>query len=195
MASQWLLPSSLQRFSGNHCQHTGADLKSCWLLQGQYNDQAWDALDFIISEAGNRGLRLVIAIADNWETDSNTDNKCAQAPCGSCMTCLDSTCCMGTPVHGITEADAAAHAGLSMSTPAPRQEVPRTLSTPMPQLRATTRRTSRRWSTMSTASLARQVPSLTSLLSQRGLAHHQRDAEGCDSGLGDVVRSLGATRS
>ena len=77
MASQWLLLSSLQRFSGSHCQHCGADLKSCWLLQGQYNDQAWDALDFIISEAGNRGLRLVIAIADNWETDSNTDNKCA----------------------------------------------------------------------------------------------------------------------
>ena len=51
------------------------DLMLSWLSQGQYNQQAWDALDYIISEAGGRGLRLILAIADNWETDSNTDNK------------------------------------------------------------------------------------------------------------------------
>lgn len=49
------------------CMHLG--------LQGQYNEQAFKALDFIISEASKRGLRLVLALADNWLTDSNTDNK------------------------------------------------------------------------------------------------------------------------
>ena len=48
--------------------------------QGQYNQEAFDALDFIISEASKRDLRLVIALADNWVTDSNTDNKCAPLP-------------------------------------------------------------------------------------------------------------------
>ena len=51
------------------------NLRSHWLSQGQYNQQAWDALDYIISEASDRGLRLILAIADNWDTDSNTDNK------------------------------------------------------------------------------------------------------------------------
>ena len=35
-------------------------------IQGQYNQEAWDALDFIVSEAKKRSLRLVIALADNW---------------------------------------------------------------------------------------------------------------------------------
>lgn len=42
---------------------------------GQYNQEAWDALDFVINEAKKRSLRLVIALADNWDTDSNTDNR------------------------------------------------------------------------------------------------------------------------
>lgn len=35
-------------------------------MQGQYNQEAWDALDFVINEAKKRSLRLVIALADNW---------------------------------------------------------------------------------------------------------------------------------
>ena len=35
-------------------------------VQGQYNPAAFAALDYIISEAGKRGLRLVLALADNW---------------------------------------------------------------------------------------------------------------------------------
>ena len=47
--------------------HTHA---SCiqWLpsTQGQYNQQAWDALDYVVNEAKQRSLRLVVALADNW---------------------------------------------------------------------------------------------------------------------------------
>jgi mannan endo-1,4-beta-mannosidase len=59
------------------------DLRS---LQGQYNEDAWQAFDFVISEASKRGLRLVIALANNWDSAdtsiehrdwANTDNKYA----------------------------------------------------------------------------------------------------------------------
>eukprot|EP00884_Botryococcus_braunii_P017735 jgi/Botrbrau1/4645/Bobra.33_2s0016.1 len=51
---------------------------------GQYNEDAWEAFDFVIDEAGKRGLRLVIALANNWDSAdtsiehrdwANTDNK------------------------------------------------------------------------------------------------------------------------
>ncbi|KAK9792495.1 hypothetical protein WJX73_008718 [Symbiochloris irregularis] len=42
---------------------------------GQYNPAAWDAFDYVIAAAKQRKLRLIVALADNWDTASNTDNK------------------------------------------------------------------------------------------------------------------------
>ena len=41
---------------------------------GEYNEKAFKALDFMIDEAGKRGLKLILAIANNWD-DANTDEK------------------------------------------------------------------------------------------------------------------------
>lgn len=41
---------------------------------GEYNEAAFKALDTVIDEAGKRGLRLILAIANNWD-DANTDEK------------------------------------------------------------------------------------------------------------------------
>lgn len=82
-------------------------MTSVLAVQGQYNEDAWEAFDFVIDEAGKRGLRLVIALANNWDSAdtsiehrdwANTDNKwgpssptsnCSQPitsnPCSSCV--------------------------------------------------------------------------------------------------------------
>lgn len=41
---------------------------------GEYNEKAFKALDFVIDEAGKRGLKLILAVANNWD-DANTDEK------------------------------------------------------------------------------------------------------------------------
>jgi len=55
---------------------------------GQYDEATFKALDFVLDEARKRGLRLVLAVANNWpsaNTDekrrsgANTDNKFAYA--------------------------------------------------------------------------------------------------------------------
>ncbi|CAL8466100.1 g5636 [Coccomyxa elongata] len=42
---------------------------------GSYNEKAFQAFDKVISEAGKRKLRLVIAFVNNWDQDSSSDNK------------------------------------------------------------------------------------------------------------------------
>ena len=47
---------------------------------GTYNEQAFRAFDYVLDQAARHQLKLVISFADNWDTDSNSDNKCARAP-------------------------------------------------------------------------------------------------------------------
>ena len=47
---------------------------------GTYNEQAFRAFDYVLDQAARHQLRLVISFADNWDTDSNSDNKCARPP-------------------------------------------------------------------------------------------------------------------
>ncbi|CAL5228479.1 g11621 [Coccomyxa viridis] len=42
---------------------------------GSYNEQAFQAFDKVLDLAAKRQLRLVIALANNWDQDSNADNK------------------------------------------------------------------------------------------------------------------------
>jgi mannan endo-1,4-beta-mannosidase len=39
---------------------------------GEYNEAAFKALDTVIDEAGKRGLRLILAIANNWVAACST---------------------------------------------------------------------------------------------------------------------------
>ena len=47
---------------------------------GTYNEQAFRAFDYVLDQAARHQLKLVISFADNWDTDSNSDNKCARPP-------------------------------------------------------------------------------------------------------------------
>ena len=47
---------------------------------GTYNEQAFRAFDYVLDQAASHQLKLVISFADNWDTDSNSDNKCARTP-------------------------------------------------------------------------------------------------------------------
>ena len=45
---------------------------------GVYNEWAFEGLDRVIAEAGNAGLRLIIALTNNWNYNTlQTDWKCA----------------------------------------------------------------------------------------------------------------------
>lgn len=45
---------------------------------GKYNEKAAKGLDYVIAAAARRGLKLVVALANNWKyNDKNTDAKCA----------------------------------------------------------------------------------------------------------------------
>lgn len=44
---------------------------------GTYSERAFQAFDWVLDQAARFGLKLVITFADNWDTDSNSDNKCA----------------------------------------------------------------------------------------------------------------------
>ena len=45
---------------------------------GKYNEKAAKGLDYVIAAAARRGLKLVIALANNWKYNNfNTDAKCA----------------------------------------------------------------------------------------------------------------------
>lgn len=46
---------------------------------GMYNERAFQAFDWVLDQAARYKLRLVISLANNWDTDSNSDNKCAAA--------------------------------------------------------------------------------------------------------------------
>lgn len=46
---------------------------------GQYNQDAFKGLDFILDQLKKRNLRTIIALSNNWDSDSNTDNKPAYA--------------------------------------------------------------------------------------------------------------------
>jgi len=44
---------------------------------GTYSERAFQAFDYVLDQAARFGLKLVISLANNWDTDSNSDNKCA----------------------------------------------------------------------------------------------------------------------
>jgi hypothetical protein len=55
-------------------------------LQGQYNEQVFRAFDYVLDQAAKHGVRLIAALANNWDAadhsweginqeDSNVDNK------------------------------------------------------------------------------------------------------------------------
>ena len=45
---------------------------------GVYNEWAFEGLDRVIAEAGNAGLKLIIALTNNWNYNTlQTDWKCA----------------------------------------------------------------------------------------------------------------------
>ncbi len=56
-------------------------------LQGQYNEQVFRAFDYVLDQASKHGVRLIAALANNWDAadhsweginqeESNVDNKC-----------------------------------------------------------------------------------------------------------------------
>jgi len=44
---------------------------------GTYSERAFQAFDYVLDQAARFKLKLVISLANNWDTDSNSDNKCA----------------------------------------------------------------------------------------------------------------------
>lgn len=46
----------------------------------QYNETALRDLDYVVSEAGKRNLKLIVALSSNWVYNTNTSgSKCAAA--------------------------------------------------------------------------------------------------------------------
>ena len=51
------------------------------LSDGTYNESLLVAMDNFVAEASTRGLRLILALANNWNYNSNmSDTKCAAQP-------------------------------------------------------------------------------------------------------------------
>ena len=61
---------------------------------GTYNEQAFRAFDWVLDQAARHQLRLVVTFADNWDTDSNSDNKCVRPPASA----------LGIPALGVVPA-------------------------------------------------------------------------------------------
>ena len=52
------------------------------LSDGTYNESLLVAMDNVVAEASTRGLKLIMALANNWNYNSNmSDTKCAALPC------------------------------------------------------------------------------------------------------------------
>ena len=51
------------------------------MLDGLHNQTVLHGLDLAVALAGQRGLKLIIALANNWDyTGSNIDTKCVTTP-------------------------------------------------------------------------------------------------------------------
>lgn len=65
------------------------------LAPGVYNETAFRGMDMVVAEAVKHGLRLVIALANNWAyNDLQTDWKCGKIPSAvHCCFALFACCC------------------------------------------------------------------------------------------------------
>ena len=62
---------------------------------GQYNESALADMDFVVSEAGKRGLKLIIALASNWiYNPTASDTKYAHVPRFTACTRRHNYCCV-----------------------------------------------------------------------------------------------------
>lgn len=40
--------------------------KPCWTFTGQFDEKVFSGLDFVLAEAGRRGLKLILALTNYW---------------------------------------------------------------------------------------------------------------------------------
>ncbi len=50
---------------------------------GQYNEQVFKALDFVLSEAAKAGMRVIVALTDYWKPTDSVQQARAAPPCAA----------------------------------------------------------------------------------------------------------------
>ena len=77
---------------------------------GQYNEQVFKAIDFILNEMSKQGIKVIVALVDYWKMTDGVQQVCCCTFAGCIAVCpLDGCCRPAVKPHHFSGLEASCH--------------------------------------------------------------------------------------